>query len=436
MQILFTGKAHGLSVAIPVNSPYKMPVLSEQFAHKKSSQIPFFKDKSSPFPSGYASLERLSSNLIQSELGETFFLEKDYKKISPALVPYVTAFHLSRVWIEKYTKKRVKPNHHLDLTTLLLNYETDPYDRGLLLTLKKSALKEKADLKSKTLKNISEFNYFIPISFDKGFVKVLFQNQFGYIDMNDCISKFDFAQFAYSYKSKNNSWNIVKKREFDFFLIQKNEAHEKTEIASMHLNEVKGLVVDQRLAISFKPNDSYPTWTSFQIKKEKAKPWQQSQLTGHGKVWWQKPELSLMNNQPITIDQLIKKDIYSVSFQASQPKKGLASAQGVYITEDGQNWTLIPQFNDYSGPVYYHNDLILFVGNYKSIDGGKTFDHYIQVDKVSKAVSEHFGIQPKKIKITKIKMQKPYNVLIDVSTGSKKVRLKSPLFAQDWKPLR
>lgn len=400
------------------------PILSELFAGRKTKEIPFFKSKMSIFPSGHTSLDKLNQQLISAETSEAFYLAKDEKKISPTLVPNITAFHLSRVWIEKYSKRRVKPNNAADLATILLNYDTDPYDRGLVLTLNDTQLREAADVKTKAIKSIPKLNYFIPISFEKGFVKILFSGQFGFVDINDCISKFDFAKFAYSFKTKSNSWEVINHREFDTLITGKNE--------SLQLAEVKGLIVDQKLAYAFKENEHYPKWTSFKLVKEKTKPWLQSELKGHGPIWWQRPDAEMVGQNTVSIDDLIKKEIYSVSFQEDNPKKGLASANGVFITEDGQNWNEISQFKGYSGPVHYHSNSLIYVGNYRSVDGGKTFENYIQIDKVSSAITKFTGITAKKIQITKIKVQKPYNIVIDVQTGTRKVRLKSPIFAQDW----
>ncbi|MES2801293.1 MAG: hypothetical protein V4654_02275 [Bdellovibrionota bacterium] len=407
----------------PVTSK-QAPILSELFAGRKAQEIPFFKSKQSIFPSGHTSVDKLSEQLISSETSEAFYLAKDQKKISPTLVPNITAFHLSRVWIEKYSKRRVKPNNTADLATILLNYDTDPYDRGLVLTLNDTKLRESAGIKAMALKSIPKLNYFIPISFEKGFVKILFNGQFGYIDINDCISKYDFAKFAYSFRSKTSTWEAINHREFDHLITAKNE--------SLQLAEIKGLVVDQKLAYAFKENEHYPKWTSFKLVKEKTKPWLQSQIKGHGPIWWQRPNIEIVGQNTISIDDLIKKEIYSVSFQEDNPKKGLASARGVFITEDGQNWNEITQFKDYSGPVYYHSNSLIYVGNYRSLDGGKTFENYIQIDKVSSAITKSTGVIPKKIQITKIKVQKPYNIVIDVHTGTRKVRLKSPIFSQNW----
>lgn len=410
--------------AVNMAHPPQAPVLSELFAGRKAKEIPFYKSKMSVFASGYSSFDKLNEQLVSSESTDAFYLEKDQKKISPSLIPNITAYHLSRVWIEKYTKRRVKPNNELDLATILLNYDTDPYDRGLVLTLNATKLRKSAGFSAAAIKTVEKLNYFIPISFEKGFIKILYKGDFGFIDINDCISKFDFAKFAFSFKSKTNTWEIITHREFDTLI---TDTHQ-----SLHLGEIKGLIVDQKLAFAYKDNEHYPRWTSFKLVKEKSKPWIQSNLKGHGLIWWQRPDTEILAKNSISIDELIKKDIYSVSFQPNNPKKGLASADGVYITEDGQNWTEIPQFKEYSGPVYYYSDSLMFVGNYRSVDGGKNFENYIQIDKVSAAIEKSTGTETKKIKITKIKVQKPYNIIIDVNTGTRKIRLKSPLFSQDW----
>jgi hypothetical protein len=89
--------------AIEAKSKAHAPILSELFAGRKEKEIPFYKSKKSTFPSGYTSLERLNEQLLTTELTDTFYLAKDQSKISPTLVPHITAFHLSRVWIEKYS---------------------------------------------------------------------------------------------------------------------------------------------------------------------------------------------------------------------------------------------------------------------------------------------------------------------------------------------
>lgn len=70
------------------------PVLSELFAGRKTKEVPFFKSKMSVFPSGHTSLDRLSEQLVTSESHDAFYLAKDDKKISPTLVPHITACHL------------------------------------------------------------------------------------------------------------------------------------------------------------------------------------------------------------------------------------------------------------------------------------------------------------------------------------------------------
>lgn len=417
--------------AVPVQYGWSPPAFSELFQSQITDQVPFFKSKNSQFASGYASYEKLLETATLHENGESFYLAKDHKKLSLRFLPTVTAFDLSKTWIEKYTKKRVQAKPEMNRVDVILNYQTDPYDRGLVMTLQDTVLHQLPQAPSKKTGQIKAGTKLIPIRFENGFVKVLYQKKYGYIDMNHTISKFDFAQFIYSVQSADKNWEAVSQREFDQIVTVPTAKNSLKKYVQM--NAIQGLIVDETLAFSHTLNVHYPMWSKFHIRKEKTRPWIQSRIKGHGLVWWQKNEIALANSQNISIDELLKKEIYSVSFQDGNPKKAIASiSTGVFITDDGQTWKPLNQFKGFVGPVHYFNDHYIFVGNYRSQNGGKTFDQYIQIDKISQAI-RNLGFEVKKVKLSRIKVQKPYNVMIDLDIGYRTVRMKSPLFAQDWK---
>ena len=417
--------------AVPVQYGWSPPAFSELFQSQNTDQVPFFKSKNSAFASGYASYDKLLETATLRENGESFYLAKDHKKLALRFLPTVTAFDLSKTWIEKYTKKRVVAKPDMNLVDVILNYQTDPYDRGLVMTLQSAPLQNTPQARSKKITQIKAGTKLIPIRFENGFVQVLYQKKYGYIDMNLTISKFDFAKFIYSVGSQQKNWEAVSQREFDQMVTTQTMNNMTKKYIQM--NAIQGLIVDETLALSHTENVHYPMWSQFHVRKEKTRPWIQSQIKGHGFVWWQKNETALANSQNISIDDLLKKEIYSVSFQAGNPKKAIASiSSGVFMTEDGQSWKPIHQFKGFVGPVYYFNDHYIFVGNYRSQNGGKTFDQYIQIDKISQAI-RNLGFEVKKVKISRIKVQKPYNVIIDLDIGHRTLRMKSPLFAQDWK---
>ena len=417
--------------AVPVQYGWSPPAFSELFQSQNTDQVPFFKSKNSHFASGYASYDKLLESATLRENGESFYLAKDHKKLALRFLPTITAFDLSKTWIEKYTKKRVVAKPDMNLIDVILNYQTDPYDRGLVMTLQSTTLQNVPQAKYKKLALIKAGTKLIPIRFENGFVQVLYQKKYGYIDMNLTMSKFDFAKFIYSVQSEQKNWEAVSQREFDQIVTSSNVKNSNKKYIQM--NAIQGLIVDETLALSHTENLHYPMWSQFHIHKEKTRPWIQSKIKGHGLVWWQKNEIALANSQNISIDELLKKEIYSVSFQAGNPKKAIASiSSGVFMTDDGQTWKPLNQFKGFVGPVYYFNDHYIFVGNYRSQNGGKTFDQYIQIDKISQAIRS-LGFEVKKVKLSRIKVQKPYNVVIDLDIGYRTLRMKSPLFAQDWK---
>lgn len=422
---LLWGAVPSFSLKITPTSPSS----KESFAALSQKEIPFFKDKNSPFPSGYATLETLQQKQVAHELGESYHAtQKGLDKSIPlSQLPLISAFHVSRTWITKYTKKRVPANNSLALNEILNLYETDPQDRGLVFTLKETSLREKPHIKSMTLQKVPEFYYLIPISFEKGFVKVVYKKQVGYLDLSESLTKFDFTKLAYplpTYLNKQK-WQFIQNREFEFLLTK--------EQSLLPINKVMAVIVDEKKVFIYKQNSRFPVWTTFQLVKQKTTPWILSEVSGHGTVWWNdRDEYSYETQNTIDINDLLKRNISSVSMEKTNLQKGIVSADGVFITRDGQTWSEIPQFKNYNGPVYYMTEKIIFVGTYQSVDGGKTFEPYVQVNKLSEAIEDYTGQKPRKIKLKSIKVQKPYKLTLEVDTGIKTLKLRSTLFSQDW----
>lgn len=437
LTILFAPLVSQISnAAIGPNSIWKTSGVSEAFHSQKEQDIAFFKTKDSQFPSGYATLERLKEKVFKTDDGEEYTLQLGQNYFSAKDLKFVTAFHLSQVWIEKYSRRKVSPDLTKTMDEIYLNYETDPLDRGFVQVSEKTQLLEQANLKSKKLSTIPEGVRLIPITFENGFVKVMFEKKFGFIDINACLSKFDFARFAIDFNSKNNSWSQVLRRDFDH-LITANKTIHFAQTRALAVDELKAIILENTEWIDIKQKkDTLKKYSTLQFKKIKTEHWAQSELKGHGLIWWKVPKFKAMDQKTLSINDLLKKDIISVSFDPENSKKGLLSSDGVYISQDGENWREIPQFKGFSGPVYYVNENVFFVGNFKTLDGGKTFENYIQIEKLSDVIQSYTGYSPKKIKITKIKLQKPMSVVVDINTGYTDVKLKSPLFAQDWKVVK
>lgn len=379
---------------------------SASYFNQTGQQVSFYKSPASPYPSGQTNLDRLTQNQIQKiSIEESFYFYKN-QKISKSILKTTTVNNLSN--------------------------SENLRDLGFFQTLKVTAFRIKPDLISKQISTIPVGNKFQALGFQNGFVFAKMNKTTGYIDISDCISKFDFAKAVYAKHpiKKNKQWFYVKNRNFDQI--------ETIDHQSISLNTVEGIFPDSKKAIITDPGQSLPIWTTLEIKTEDTTNlWHQSQIEGHGLVYWKNAYAATKNERKkIKIDELLKKEISFVSFNPKNPRQAIASAHGLFITTDGENWTAIEQFNDYSGPVLYYNEFLIFAGNYKSIDGGRTFENYIQIEKISAAISDTLGFDPKKLQVKKIKTIKPFKVEVDLDIGNRIIKVQTPVYAQDWRVVK
>jgi hypothetical protein len=413
-----------LSVIRPLNLTYKIFAFLLFFStfytysiaktsadfNPKGQQVSYYKSPTSPYPSGETTIERLTQNLVTKyQVTDSYYLYKN-QKISKQLLKTTTALDLSNSTSQRDNLR----------------------DLGFFLTLKKTALKTKAESKSKTIQILQEQKKLTALGYKNGFLLTEVNRVRGYVDISDCISKFDFAKAVYAEnsKTKTKQWFYVKNRTFDQIETVTNE--------TLYLNQIEGLFPDLNKAIITRNDQSLPLWTSLELKTDtNMQTWLQSKINGHGIVYWQKKsETSVNENKKIKIDDLLKKEISFVSFNPKNPRQAIASANGLYITMDGENWREIEQFKNYTGPVLFYNEFLIFAGNYKSTDRGQTFENYIQIEKLSAAISDKIGFDPKRLQVKKIKTVIPFKVEVDLDIGSRVIKVQTPVYTQDWRVVK
>lgn len=400
-----------------------------------TQQMPFFKTPNSPFTSGYISRELLLKHKVQSPTSTESYYSWNQQRYKLTELKPTFATHLSEFVIDKKNHLRWKV---LDLTISTItaeNLEThqtskfdiqdlksDLYDLGFLLVLKDSYLKMTPDDSAKVITTIPQGLRFKALKYKNGFAEIKYQNYTGYLSLSETITKFDLAKIVYADKK----WQFANKRQFDYIITTENK--------KIHLSKIEGIVTPDNKGIIASNTQPIPMWSQVEVLAESKQTWAQSQIKGHGLVWW---KLNRSENVDIyTIDDLLKKDVSSVSFHPKNPLKGLLSANGVYLTEDGFHWKKIPEFEKFNGPVHYFNDLLLFVGNHRSSDGGKTFENYIQIDKLTTAIAGQFGFIPKKLQVKKIETLAPFILRIEIQTSTKKIKMQSSLFTQNWQAVK
>ncbi len=375
--------------------------------------IAFYKSKNSQFASGEASYERLKENIVTvaEELVKT---ESEYYQFGH----------------QKISKNLITPTFAKNLS-LSKSYA----DIGQFLTLKETSLKEKAHLKSRTIGQVLEHTKLIPLKYENGFIQVMHQGKKGFIDISVCISKFDYAYAIYAKhpRTQVKQWHYVKSRLFDQI-----EIYDQTQIP---MSAVEGLFTNEKMGIITDHKSQLPLWSKVTLKFASETPkkitWNQSFISGHGSVWWKTPDSMATHNDSLTIDEILKKDVYSISSHPREPKKSIISIpEGVYITSNGSTWTPLRQFKNFRGPVYYYNDNMIFVGSLRSTNQGKTFEPFINISSISSAISRNLGYQPQSVKIKKIKSERPSQISVDVITGYKTLKLQSMIYNQSWEVVK
>jgi len=400
-----------------------------------TQEVPFYKSINSLFPSGSINIKNLKKQLLKTRYGSDQFYKWNKLYFSHNEIQPLFATHLSRYVIDPKNKKRLKVVETNTKSLQLFNTEkklllkknisdvqADAYDLGYVMSLKDIYLRTKAQTQSSVQTTIPQGTRLVVEKYSDHFALVKYQNYEGYVQLSELITKFDFATFVYA----KNKWHQVKSREFDKIKTAQN--------IFILLNDVTGIITPATIGIIASTSQKISLWSQVEVVRDKITIWNQSLLKEHGPVWW-KP-LKEVEQIYYTIDELLKKDISSVSFHPKNPMKGLLSAHGVFITENGFHWRKLERFESFNGPVHYFNDQLLFVGNFRSINGGLSFDNYIQIDRLASAIEYQFGFFPKKLQVKKIETQFPLKLKIEIETGIRKIKMESPLFSQDWKAVK
>lgn len=396
-----------------------------------SRQVPYFKSADGLFPSGSASLEYLLKNRTDQITRLETVYRHGLKTYTKGDIRPIFPVHISQSVLNSKSKKRWSVLEAKIDSVLAFDTKTkqtaqfrideispDPYDTGFVLTLNDVFLKKNPAENSAVITTIQQGQRFSVVKYIAGFAEVSYKSYRGYIRVTELITKFDFAKYAFA----KNEWHRIKRRDFDALITTENK--------KLLFSEITGLVTPETSGLIASKNQKIPLWSRIEISQEKKSAWIQSKIKGHGTVWWT-PQTDAAD-EVYTIDELLKKDIASVSFHPTNPLKGIVSAHGAYMTEDGYHWRPLKQFKNFHGPVHYFNDLMIFVGNYRSTDFGKTFENYIQIDKLASAIETQLGFLPRRLQVKRITTLPNYTIKIELESGNRKINLQSPLFAQNW----
>lgn len=423
-----------------------------------NSVVSFYRTQQSLFPSGQATREALEAKVLRRDYEPWFRVSWDKKEYEIPGETVITDLHLTKKLVSKeslelfkspqegserigkvrakttlqvlqtksYWAELLDPKQNIKGWTPLHLLEAPFEDSGVFVTLIDTFLRKTPKSSSEVITTIPRLLRVDSLGIEKGYLKVRYQGHTGYLDLVNLAGRGDFAMWAYH---KRKGWLGISHREGGFLQTVNSLKIPLEDFLAFNPYTDRG-VVSQKLS-----EDGPSIRSRVVITNNRAHRWVLSQLKDHGAVWWrlEDPEtlkpLAIEND--LNNEQLLKREVVSVAF-AGKSLKGLASANGIFRTEDGKTWKEISQFNGQNHPVNIHPDGVWFVGNFRSFDEGKTFEPYIKWDKLAQKIQVGLNTPPRHLRIANIEALSHSRIRILIDTGVQKVKMQAHILSNEW----
>ncbi|MBL7546251.1 MAG: SH3 domain-containing protein [Bdellovibrionaceae bacterium] len=417
----------------------------------------FYKSPHSQFPSGQLSEDELESKKIRTEETNTyqvtwdkrdFFFEshemakdihasdlitsnRSFSVIESREGKAKESFYLSKNDVVRLTA--ILSEDWLEVENLKTNkrgvarssdFSSFSEDPGLAFSYMATFLRDSPSDSSRVITTIPQ-NTRLKISEWKDHkIRVQFNGHTGFIDSGHVILKADFASWVLHSK---HGWTEVKYREGPHVRTKQNEL--------LTIADVKAYVTDKKRGFSLVHRENGPKLKSkLEIVDLEPNRWVVSRLAEHGDIWWKKLRPTSTHVQTKSLGELTATGIYSSDIATDTPTRGLVSAKGIYRSDDGIMWSKIDFFKDENWPVVVTKN-VWYVGSFRSLDEGKTFEPFIRWDYLSYLMSVELQSNPKFFKILRMESMGPKEIKIQMDLGVRKVVLSYNSYLTTWKIL-
>ncbi len=172
--------------------------------------------------------------------------------------------------------------------------------------------------------------------------------------------------------------------------------------------------------------------------------WGLARLSESGEVWWpitneaSDIEREIAHRESISTNDLFRRKIFDMASSPAIPSLKFVSAQGVFRTIDGKEWTKIPVFQDKNYPIAIAGLGSIFVGPFVSDDHGETFQQWIRWDTLVASMKRIRHVSPKQLQIQEIRPEDPAGrrVVLKLSVGTEAlIKLVTDDQGRSWRPL-
>ncbi|MEZ0392697.1 MAG: hypothetical protein ACAH59_10800 [Pseudobdellovibrionaceae bacterium] len=401
---------------------------------EKSLAVKFYKNPKSPFPSGEANRKDLEKNWVQDFAEYSYLVQKEKRQFWVKSTSIARDLQLSRFVFSSRNQKtyRVLQTSNDSLLAIAENSTTPewlplsdltplPQDTGCAWTLTSTQLRESPSWKSDSVLSVPAGSRLVIQKVDDTWALVTFESVgriTGWVDLNNLLLKHDFAAFALIDKQ---TWTPVLYREgADLITSEKKR---------IPLSEIKGLITKPDLGISIVTSDSEKLLLrqNLTLLKTDFQTWSLSKISGHGDVYWRKTTTATAAEahlaDGISIEELMKREVVSVSFHPKNPNLALASAQGIFLTTDGKTWNKLLNFKNQDFPVLVDSDSNLYVGSQRSSDLGLKFFPFFRWENLTPLLEQRQKRAVQELKIRQLSSPRPGILRMEVETNAGRVAL-------------
>jgi hypothetical protein len=171
------------------------------------------------------------------------------------------------------------------------------------------------------------------------------------------------------------------------------------------------------------PAPDFKAFSKVAIIKKELRQWHQSLLPNHGNIWWQIPDPEMKISKIIlTHDELMSRKIFSQTplvTNKDAEKLSLISADGIFLSQDGETWSLLDQFAEGNHPVAIGPKGTLVVGDQISLDHGATFQSYLRWDQIAQQSHKVLHHAPKHLRLHNIRASGSSTIEVQIDVGYK-----------------
>lgn len=242
----------------------------------------------------------------------------------------------------------------------------------------------------------------------------------------------------------DSAWVIAKKRNLTGW-VRRAHLILREDVPVNAVLALRSALPLRRESVPFaEPNGNAAYLETLSIVDSRTEEWGRVAIKGDGEVWWPMTERVLAPGEAaprptrVTTTELFRRKLSDLATLQGSRTLQIASADGIYRTNDGKQWQRIDQFRDENHPIAISASGRVFVGPYVSDDGGQTFREFIRWDRLVDTIRRRWQPDEHKIRILEVKPADGRGTHIELALDiglKEKIRVYSADDGQTWRTL-